>query len=140
MNPAVDRNGRRPDNCEYPWEDAAQILHFPLDWSFNPVHLLRDRFGPSCVKMLQLAVDRAVEELQLTHSSELRTSGIPFRLGFLSEHLGGVTPLRLAEVHKWRTSCDRLSAPTGKISPKRRTLNRARVLTDTYSPANSSAK
>ena len=64
MNPAVDRNGQRPDNCEYPWEDAAQILHSPLDWPFNAAHLLRDRFGPSFVKMLQLAVDRAVEELQ----------------------------------------------------------------------------
>jgi hypothetical protein len=64
MNPAVDRNGQRPDNCEYPWEDAAQILHSPLDWPFNAAHLLRDRFGPSFVKMLQLAVDRAVEELR----------------------------------------------------------------------------
>jgi hypothetical protein len=63
MNPAVDRNGQRPDNCEYPWEDAGQILHSPLEWGFNPVHLLQDRFGSSFVKMLQLAIDRAVEEL-----------------------------------------------------------------------------
>jgi hypothetical protein len=64
MNPAVDRDGQRPDNCEYPWEDAALALHSPLDWEFSPLHLLRDRFGPSFVKMLQLAIERAVEELQ----------------------------------------------------------------------------
>ena len=39
-------------------------LHSPLDWDFNALHLLRDRFGPSFVKILQLAIDRAVEELQ----------------------------------------------------------------------------
>ncbi len=64
MNPAVDRNGQRPDNCEYPWEDAAFVLHSPLDWGFNAMRLLRDRFGPSFVKLLRLAIDRVVEELQ----------------------------------------------------------------------------
>ena len=61
MNPAVDRNGQRPDNCEYPWENGALALHSPLDWDFNALHLLRDRFGPSFVKILQLAIDRAVK-------------------------------------------------------------------------------
>src|SRR6476659_6694377 len=26
LAPAVDRDGKRPDNCEYPWEDAAGML------------------------------------------------------------------------------------------------------------------
>ncbi len=64
MNPAVDRNGQRPDNCEYPWEDDQQVLHSPLDWQFNPLQRLRDRFGPSFVKVLQLASDRALQEPQ----------------------------------------------------------------------------
>ena len=64
MNPAVDRNGQRPDNCEYPWEDDQHALHSPLDWQFSPLQLLRDRFGPSFVKVLQLAIDRALQELQ----------------------------------------------------------------------------
>jgi hypothetical protein len=62
-NPAVDRNGQRPDNCEYPWVDEAQVLHSPLDWQFTPLQLLRDPFGPSFVKVLKLAIDRALEEL-----------------------------------------------------------------------------
>jgi len=64
MNPAVDRNGRRPDNCEYSWENGAQNLHSPLDWAFSPIQLLLGRFGPTFVKLLGLAIDRALEELQ----------------------------------------------------------------------------
>ena len=64
MNPAVDRYGQRPDNCEYPWEDGAQVLRSPLDWAFPPLQLLRGPFGPTFVKMLRLAVNRALEELQ----------------------------------------------------------------------------
>jgi len=64
LNPAVDRNGQRPDNCEYPWEDARTVLHSPLDWSFAPLRLLRDRFGPTFVKVLRAAINRAIDELQ----------------------------------------------------------------------------
>lgn len=63
-NPAVDRNGQRPDNCEYPWEDDAHNLHCPLDWAFSPLQLLRGPLGPTFVKVLRLAIDRAVEELR----------------------------------------------------------------------------
>jgi hypothetical protein len=64
LNPAVDRNGRRSDNCEYPWVDGAQVLHSPLDWEFRPIRLLRDRFGPTFVKVLRGAINRLLEELQ----------------------------------------------------------------------------
>lgn len=63
-NPAVDRGGRRPDNCEYPWEDSKQRLHSPLQWTFTALQLLRDRFGPTFVKVLELAIDRAVNDLR----------------------------------------------------------------------------
>src|SRR5436190_214926 len=26
LNPAVTRNGQRPDNCEYPWEAGDQVM------------------------------------------------------------------------------------------------------------------
>jgi hypothetical protein len=64
MNPAVDRNGQRPDNCEYPWQDDQQALRSPLDWQFIPLQLLRGRFGTSFVKTLRLAIDRTLGELQ----------------------------------------------------------------------------
>src|ERR1700681_890371 len=40
LNPAVDRNGQRPDNCEYPWENGNGVLRSPLDWTFSPAQLL----------------------------------------------------------------------------------------------------
>jgi hypothetical protein len=64
LNPSVTRNGQRPDNCEYPWDDATNALHSPLDWTFVPLQLLRQRFGPTFVKILQLAIRRALAELQ----------------------------------------------------------------------------
>jgi hypothetical protein len=64
MNPAMDRGGQRPDNCEYPWEDGGQLLHSPLDWVFSPLQLLRGPFGPTFVKVLRLAINRALQELQ----------------------------------------------------------------------------
>lgn len=64
-NPAVDRNGQRPDNCEYPWEDGQGILHSPLDSTFQALQLLNDRrFGPSFLDLLRGAINRAVQELQ----------------------------------------------------------------------------
>src|SRR5438132_550528 len=36
LAPSVKRAGKRPDNCEYPWEDENGKLHIPLDWSFYP--------------------------------------------------------------------------------------------------------
>src|SRR6476469_770076 len=36
LAPAVKRGGKRPDNCEYPWEDATGEIHSPLDWTFAP--------------------------------------------------------------------------------------------------------
>ena len=38
LNPAVDRNGQRPDNCEYPWENHGGVLHSPLDWFLDVYH------------------------------------------------------------------------------------------------------
>lgn len=63
LNPAVDRNGHRPDNCEYPWEDRSQVIRSPLDWSFVPLQLLRGPFGPTFVKLLHISIRRALEEL-----------------------------------------------------------------------------
>lgn len=56
--PAVDRNGQRPDNCEYPWENGNQDLHSPLDWTFNPSHLLTVPNGRTFLKLVRAAIDR----------------------------------------------------------------------------------
>jgi hypothetical protein len=58
LNPAVTRNDQRPDNCEYPWEDAGGIVHSPLNWTFHPTHLLTVREGRHFLKLLRVAINR----------------------------------------------------------------------------------
>jgi len=62
LNPAVRRDGHRPDNCEYPWEYGDQVIS-PLDWTFQPLHLVTVRGGPTFVKLLRGAIDRIIGEL-----------------------------------------------------------------------------
>lgn len=59
LSPAVQRSGRRPDNCEYPWEDAGGELHSPLNWSFAPAQLLLETHGRTFLKFLRVALERA---------------------------------------------------------------------------------
>ncbi|MCI0378945.1 MAG: hypothetical protein L0215_15160 [Gemmataceae bacterium] len=58
LAPAVKRGGQRPDNCEYPWEDASGRLHVPLDWRFAPSNLLHAPAGRTFLKLLREAIER----------------------------------------------------------------------------------
>lgn len=58
LNPAVDRDGRRRDNCEYPWEDPGENVRSPLDWTFHPSGLLTAPSGRTFLKLVRLAIDR----------------------------------------------------------------------------------
>lgn len=58
LAPAVKQAGKRPDNCEYPWEDANGRLHTPLDWSFHPSELIVLPTGPATLKLIRRAIDR----------------------------------------------------------------------------------
>ncbi len=58
LAPAVRRDGQRPDNCEYPWEDSVGKLHLPLDWSFNPSQLTVMSSGRTILKLIRGAIDR----------------------------------------------------------------------------------
>ena len=55
--PAVDDEGRRPDNVEYPWEDAQGKVRSPLDHSFAVITMLDGPFGPVFLKLVRLAID-----------------------------------------------------------------------------------
>ena len=57
LAPAVTRNGQRPDNCEYPWEDAIAELHVPLDWTFASSQLLVQHAGRMALKLIVGAID-----------------------------------------------------------------------------------
>ena len=61
LNPAVRRNGQRPDNCEYPWA-AGHEIKSPLDWTFHPLRLLTAPSGRTFVKLLRGAIQRILNE------------------------------------------------------------------------------
>lgn len=60
LTPSVTRAGRRPDNCEYPWEDAGGTLHVPLDWSFAVARLLAQPAGRTFLALVRAAIDELV--------------------------------------------------------------------------------
>lgn len=63
LNPAVRRDGLRPDNCEYPWEAGDRVIS-PLEWTFHPSRLVTVTGGPTFMKLLKGAIDRLIVELE----------------------------------------------------------------------------
>lgn len=63
LSPAVARDGRRPDNCEYPWHAGDDVIS-PLKWTFNPSRLCTAPAGRTFLKLLREAINRilAVEQ------------------------------------------------------------------------------
>jgi hypothetical protein len=56
LAPTVDDDGRRPDNCEYPWEDVRGALHVPAEHGFGPLGTLhRHRAGSTFLKIVAVA-------------------------------------------------------------------------------------
>src|SRR5207302_420601 len=39
LHPSVDDGGKRPDNCEYPWQQGDQV-YVPAEWKFPALNLL----------------------------------------------------------------------------------------------------
>ena len=56
LAPTVD-SLRRPDNCEYPWEDAEGNVMVPAEHSFATLTLLTQQAGLELLKILPLAID-----------------------------------------------------------------------------------
>ena len=57
LSPSVNRV-MRPDNCEYPWADAAGNLHVPVDWTFAPSSLLEKEAGRLFLKLIRQSLER----------------------------------------------------------------------------------
>ncbi len=58
LSPAVDDGGRRPDNCEYPWEDATKKLWIPALHKFFANQLLFEPHGRTVLKLIRAAILR----------------------------------------------------------------------------------
>ncbi len=63
LSPAVRRGGRRPENCEYPWESGG-VVYSPLDWSFPALRLCDVPAGRTILKLLRLAIDGLLLDLE----------------------------------------------------------------------------
>ncbi|WP_165228670.1 hypothetical protein [Aquisphaera insulae] len=59
LSPAMRRDGRRPDNCEYPWEADGRVVS-PLDWTFHPLLLLQAPAGVLFIKLLREAITHSL--------------------------------------------------------------------------------
>jgi len=55
LSPSVDRDGRRPDNCEYPWAVGDRVLS-PLDQTFAAKALCEEHMGRTFLKLLRAAI------------------------------------------------------------------------------------
>ena len=57
LSPGANCEDSRRDNCEYPWEDTSRVLHVPIDWSFNPLVMLRVPIGPTILYLIGEAIN-----------------------------------------------------------------------------------
>lgn len=62
LAPAVDDGGRRPDNCEYPWEAGSQVV-VPAQHRFHGLSVLKSPTGSEFLKLLRLATDQKIRDL-----------------------------------------------------------------------------
>lgn len=56
LAPSVDDGGRRPDNCEYPWELSDGMLRVPTEHNFPGLSLLRGPVGQTLLKCVNEAI------------------------------------------------------------------------------------
>ena len=62
LAPANDDGGRRPDNCEYPWAAADDIVRCPSDHQFGVAALLRTPKGFQLLKFIREAINDATRD------------------------------------------------------------------------------
>ncbi len=56
LAPTVD-SLRRPDNCEYPWEDGAGDIVVPAEYPFATLSLLSEPVGQELLSIIPFAID-----------------------------------------------------------------------------------
>jgi hypothetical protein len=56
LAPTVTDGNRRPDNCEYPWENGG-LLYVPIDYDFPNLNLLEQRAGRLLLKLIPAAIE-----------------------------------------------------------------------------------
>ncbi|HLQ44387.1 MAG TPA: hypothetical protein VK137_06650, partial [Planctomycetaceae bacterium] len=57
LHPQVSDGGRRPDNCEYPWDDGAGRILVPAEHHFEALRLVDQQGGPQILKIVEAAIN-----------------------------------------------------------------------------------
>jgi hypothetical protein len=58
LAPSVDDGGKRPDNCEYPWEDGHGQVFVRAEWTFPNLSLLTEPAGRMLIKTVVAVANR----------------------------------------------------------------------------------
>ncbi len=58
LSPAVDNDGKRLDNCEYPWEVGRDEVRVPAEHGFPNLGLLTAPAGRTFLKIVKEAIAR----------------------------------------------------------------------------------
>jgi len=57
LSPSVDNNGKRRDNCEYPWEESGGAIRIPAEYTFPNLNLLTAPNGRQLLKIVKEVID-----------------------------------------------------------------------------------
>jgi len=60
LSPAVDDAGRRPDNCEYPWEIGGGSICIPAEHQFSNLDLLTQPDGRTFLNYIRHAISESL--------------------------------------------------------------------------------
>lgn len=61
LSPSVTDGDRRKDNCEYPWDDEAEVVQIPVRYSFPNLYLNSSSVRLLFLKLLPLAISEIVD-------------------------------------------------------------------------------
>ena len=63
LSPSVDRDGRRPDNCEYPWATSSSgRIEVPADEGFSGLSLLDEPAGRRLLRIINDKIKELLSE------------------------------------------------------------------------------
>ena len=62
LAPAVDRDGKCPENCEYPWVDGLGRVWTPAEFEFTAQQLIDRPQWARVLKLIAEAIDRLTED------------------------------------------------------------------------------
>jgi hypothetical protein len=64
LAPSVDDAGRRPDNCEYPWENTRGTVIVPAEFEFPELDIVTNAAGQELLRLIPRAIEQMLAQCQ----------------------------------------------------------------------------